>query len=310
MLHLLRPAAVALAALTGPLAAAPQVATDVQPVHSIVSRVMQGVGAPQLIVPPGASPHGLALRPSSARLIADADAIIWIGPALTPWLEGSLAALAEAPVLELTEAEGVTLLPLREGGPFEAHNHDHGHEDAHNHDHDDHASVDAHLWLDPRNGAAIATAVADFLAGIDPANAEIYRTNAATFDAELTALEADLQARLAPVAGRPYIVFHDAYQYFEHHFDIPAVGSVTLGEADQPSAARVSEIRARIRDLNVTCVFAEPQFEPRLIATIIEGTGTRTATLDPLGAALEPGPDLYPLLLTGLADGLADCLGD
>src|SRR5690606_4678958 len=107
--------------------------------------------------------------------------------------------------------------------------------------------------------------------------------------------------RLAPVAGPPYIVFHDAYQYFEHHFDIPALGSVTLGDADPPSAARVSEIRARIRDLNVTCVFAEPQFEPRLIATIIEGTGTRTATLDPLGAALEPGLDLYPLLLTGLA---------
>src|SRR5690606_767693 len=205
---------------------------------------------PLPIYTPGASPHVLSRLPSSDRLIANADAIIWIGPALTPWLEGSLAALAEAPVLELTEAEGVTLLPLREGGPFEAHVHDHGHEDAHNHDHHDHASVDAHLWLDPRHGAAMATAVADFLAGLDPANAEIYRTNAATFDAELTALEADVQARLAPVAGPPYIVFHDAYQYFEHHFDIPAVGSVTLGEADQPSAARVSEIRARIRDLN------------------------------------------------------------
>jgi zinc transport system substrate-binding protein len=291
--------------------AAPRVATDILPVHSIVARVMQGVGVPEVIVPPGASPHGFAMRPSAAGLLAEADAVFWIGPALTPWLDGAVDALAgRARVLTLADVDGVVLLDVREGGPFAAH--DHG-QDEHDpmHDHEERGEqIDAHAWLDPRNGVAMAAAAAALLGGIDPANAAAYDENARAFAGEMAALEEEIAARLGPVADRPYVVFHDAYQYFEARFDMPAVGSVALGDADQPSAARVAAIRERIRDAGVVCVFAEPQFEPRLIATVTEGTGVRTATLDPVGTELAPGPDLYPDLLRAMADGLADCLGD
>lgn len=303
-------AGLALAFAAAPAGAAPTVATDIPPVHSIVARVMQGVGTPQVIVPPGASLHGFALRPSGAGLLAEADAVIWIGPDLTPWLEGPVEALAGgARVLALAEAEGIAHLPLREGGPFEAADHDHGQDD---HDHDEHGdeALDAHIWLDPRNGTAMAAAVAGVLAAIDPENAAAYAANASAFAAEMAALEAELAALLAPVSGRPYVVFHDAYQHFEARFAMPAAGSATLGDADQPSAARVAAVRDRIRESGAACVFAEPQFEPRLIATLTEGTGARTGTLDPEGAGLAPGPDLYPTLLRGIAEALETCLGE
>jgi zinc transport system substrate-binding protein len=299
-----------------PLAAAPRVVADVAPVHSIVARVMDGAGTPELLMPPGASPHGYALRPSEAARLDGAEIVFWIGADLTPWLEGPLDALAAgARHVELASAEGVTVLPMREGGPFETHDHadDAGH-DHDDHDHaDDHghaeATADGHLWLDPANAAAIAAAVATELAALDPENAVLYAANAAAFAGELTALSAEIDAGLAPLRGRPFVVFHDAYQYFEAAFDLPAAGSISLGEADAPSAARVAEIRDRIAAEGVVCVFAEPQFEPRLVATVIEGSAARSGVLDPIGADLDPGPGLYPALLTGLAQGLADCLG-
>ena len=336
--------ATAFSLAAAPLAAAPRVVADIAPVHSIVARVMEGAGTPELLMPPGASPHGYALRPSEAARLDTAEIVFWIGPAFTPWLAGPLAALSpDARQIELAEAEGIILLPMREGGPFEAHDHDHDrdHEDHASHDHDDHDrahddhdhdhdhdhahddqddhdddhahaadSADGHLWLDPGNAAAIAAAAAAALAEADPENAALYAANAEAFAAELTALSAGIDATLDPLRDRPFIVFHDAYQYFEAAFDLPAAGSISLGEADAPSAARVAEIRDRIAAEGVACVFAEPQFEPRLVATVIEGSDARSGVLDPIGADLAPGPALYPALLTGLAQGLADCLAD
>jgi zinc transport system substrate-binding protein len=315
-------------------AAAPRVVVDIAPVHSIVARVMDGVGEPGLIVAPGASPHGYALRPSEAADLEAADVVVWVGPALTPWLQGPLDALApDAPRLALIEAEGVRLLPIREGGPFEAHDHDHEHEHdaaadhdhdhaedaahdhdhADDHDHGDHAhaedAADPHLWLDPRNAVAIAAAVADVLGPLDPDNAATYVMNAAAFAAEMDALGAELETVLAPLAGQGFFVFHDAYAYFEDRFGLPAAGSVALSDADAPAASRVREIRDRIAAEDIACVFAEPQFEPKLIDTVIEGSQARRGTLDPVGATLEPGPDLYPALLRGMAADLAACLG-
>jgi zinc transport system substrate-binding protein len=297
-----------LAALAVPAGAAPRVVTDIPPVQSIAARIMEGVGEPQVIVPPGTSPHGFAMRPSAAGLLADADVVVWIGPELTPWLEGPIEALAgDAEVHALAAAEGMVLLPLREGGPFAGHDDDHGHGHDHDHDHD-HGSIDAHVWLDPQNGVAMAGEIATLLARVDPENADVYAANAEAFAAQMAALEAEITAELAPLRGRPFVVFHDAYQYFEARFDLPVAGSVSLGDADQPSAARVAEIRNRIRDDGIVCVFAEPQFTPRLVATVIEGSDARTGTLDPEGAGMELGPDLYPRLLLRLAEALADCL--
>jgi zinc transport system substrate-binding protein len=151
--------------------------------------------------------------------------------------------------------------------------------------------------------------MAEVLAEADPANAAAYRANAAAGQAEINALMAEIAAKLAPVAGRGFIVFHDAYQYFESRFGVPATGALTLSDATAPSAARVAEVRETIVDLQALCVFAEPQFEPRIVTTVTEGTNARRGVLDPIGADLEPGAALYPALLRGLAGSLAACLG-
>ena len=276
---------------------------------------MVGLGEPGLILPPGASPHGHALRPSEARLLQEADLVVWVGPALTPWLADPIATLApDAPLLTLADAPGVATLPVRAGGPFEAHddddgpNHDADHDDGHDRDQRLPAVIDGHIWLDPGNAVAAARAVAAALAAADPANAEVYAANAEAFATETAALSQSIAARLAPLRGRPFIVFHDGYQYFERAFGLPATGSVALHDGDAPGTARVAAIRDRVRAEGVACAFAEPEFEPGLLATVIEGTDARVGTLDGLGTGLAPGADLYPALLNGLADGLAACL--
>ncbi len=186
--------------------------------------------------------------------------------------------------------------------------------EAHDHDHapaeGDDGVLDGHLWLDPENAVAVARAIAASLAAADPADAAVYAANAEAFAAEMADLTQALDGTLAPVRGRPFLVFHDAYQYFEHRFDIHAAGSVALHEGVTPGTARVAELRDRVAGEGIVCAFTEPQFEPKLLQTILEGSEVRTGALDPLGAALPPGAGLYPALLQGIADGLVACLGD
>ena len=301
-------AAAALILLAAPAAAEPpRVVADIAPVHSIVARVMAGVAEPALLIPPGTSPHAHALRPSEARALQDADLVVRVGDALTPGLGDRIAALADAEVIALADAPGVRTLPLREGpGGDHGHGDDAGH-DEHGHDHE--GGIDPHLWLDPANAAAWTEAVADALAARDPANAAAYEANAAAARSELALLGAEVAATLAPVAGRPVIVFHDAYQYFEAAFGLQVAGAVALSDAAPPGPARLAEIRDAARGAGAVCLFAEPQFDPGLAAVVAEGTDLPVATLDPLGAALEPGPGLYPALLRGLAEAAAGCAG-
>ncbi len=327
------PLAIALTFALAPAAwaEAPSVAADIAPVHSLVARVMEGVGVPDLIVAPGASPHAYSLRPSEARSIQDAGVVFTVGGGLTPMLDETIATLApEARVVALSEAEGVRRLPVREGATFEAHDHDHGHEEAgheeaghddhahggeaghdhdHDHDHHDHEGGDPHAWLDPANAEVWLDAIARTLAEVDPANGDAYAANAAAGRAEIEALRAGIEATLAPVRGRGFIVFHDAYQYFETAFDVPAAGSISVSDATAPSPARIAGIRDRVAGEGIACVMTEPQFNAGLVATVLDGTDARSGVMDPLGAALEPGPGLYPALLEDLARQLADCLG-
>lgn len=292
-----------------PAAAAPHVAVDVAPVHSLVAAVMAGVGAPDLILTPGSSPHDHALRPSEARALETADLTVWVGPALTPWLAGPLEALGgTAPQVELMALEGMTLLPARTGATFEPHDHEDAHDPAEDEAHEDHGPLDAHLWLDPANATRIASAVAAELAAIDPGNAALYRANAEAVAARNAALTAQIAARLAPLRGKAFLVLHDAYQYFERAFDLPAAGSISTTDGAAPSPGRVSELRARLLGGQVVCVFTEPRFEPKLVGTLVEGTPARIGALDPEGTALPLGPDLYPALMNGLAAALKDCL--
>jgi zinc transport system substrate-binding protein len=327
---LVAPAAIALFAAS-PALAAPNVVATIKPLHSLVAAVMDGVGTPELLVRGSASPHGFSLRPSDAGKLEAADVVFWIGEDIEAFLPGLLASLAsDANVIEMSDVDGMIILDLREGGLFEAHSHDdhdeHDHEDhdhdEHDHDHDDHshdheddhsdhdhAHGDGHIWLDPQNARLMVAAIADTLIAADPENAETYNANGQAVAARLDALEAEIDAALGPARGKPFFVFHDAYHYFEARFGIEATGTFTVNPEVAPGAARLTEIRGTVEASEAVCLFAEPQFSPAVIDTIADGTPARIGTLDPLGAEIEDGPELYFTLLRTMAASLTDCLG-
>ncbi|MDF0603718.1 zinc ABC transporter substrate-binding protein [Psychromarinibacter sp. C21-152] len=292
-------------------AEAPKVAADIEPVHGLVARVMDGIGTPSLVVRPGASPHGYSMRPSEARALQEAEAVFWVGPELAPWLEGSIDTLASgAVVVELLDAPGTQTLAFREGASFGADGHDHdeaeheedGHDDGHDHD-----GLDPHAWLDPENAKAWLDVIAAELARLDPENAGAYAANAEAGKAEIDAAMEDVRAMLAPVRDMRFVVFHDAYQYFEHRFDIPAAGAIALSDATDPGPARVAEIRDTIVAMDVRCVFSEPQFNQDLVDTVLEGTGGAAGTIDPLGSGIPGGAGFYPAFLRSIAAEMAAC---
>ena len=317
-----------------------RVVASIKPVHSLVSAVMAGVGEPHLLMRGASSPHDFNLRPSDAAVIEEAHVIFVIDEHLEASLAASIESLAgEARVVELSHAKGLIRRPLREGGAFEEdehHHHDddeeHGHadhedeegsgqesakrrDDDHDRD-DDHRAddhdvdepFDLHVWLDPVNGWAMARMVADTLAAADPANADAYKENAHDLVHRLDDLTEEIAATLAPARGKAFIVFHDGYRYFEDRFGLNVVGSAVVSPERPPGVRRIRELRARVQELGVTCVFDEPQFDRRLVATIIEGAAVRSGTLDPLGADVENGPGLYFAVLRNMASSFRDCL--
>jgi zinc transport system substrate-binding protein len=299
----------ATALLTSTALAAPNVVASIKPVHSLVAAVMAGVGEPTLIVKGAASPHTYALKPSDAGALESADIVFWTGHGMELFLSEALETLAtKAEVVELAESPGIELLPVREGGAFEPHSdgdeaeHDHAHEEH------EHGEGDMHFWLDPENAKLMVTQIAATLSAADPANASAYQANAATEILALDALETELMTALSPVKDKPFIVFHDAYQYFEARFGLSLAGSVTVTPDTMPGAARIDELKAKVAELGATCVFAEPNFEPTIISAITEGSGAKTGVLDPEGGALTEGVELYPELLHGLAESLVGCL--
>jgi len=396
----------------------PSTVASIAPIHSLVAGVMAGVGEPVLLVKGGASPHTYTLKPSDAAALAGAQIVFRVGPGLETFLDHPLETLAgQADVVDLADAPGLRLMPLREGGLWAPHDHGHeaaadadhaepaggdhdhdhaeaeghaaeaghqhageateasdedhdhatatpagatGHADGaehqettadHDHDHaaaehteagahgrdahghdahghdadgheadghdaDGHADAhghdgdhDMHLWLDPRNAAAMTRAIVATLSDADPANADRYATNGAALEARLAALDERLAGELAPVREKPFIVFHDAYQYFDARYDLDAVGTITVSPDRAPGAARIQEIRDILAERGAVCVFTEPQFEPRVVTRLVEDTGVRTGVLDPDAAAGHtPGPELYFELMTDLSKSLVDCL--
>lgn len=283
----------------------PRVVVSIKPLHSLVAGVMQGVGEPQLLLQGGGSPHGYVLRPSEARLLNEAQLIVWVGHQLESFLKKPLATLGgKARQLELAAELESLLLPVRAGGNWEADTHNPGH------GHEAHGQQDQHLWLDPLLAKQIVARTAVALAAIDPAHQSQYQDNAARLQQRLDQLHEQLKSRLAPVRKIPYVVFHDAYQYFESAYELSAVGSLTIDPERKPGAKRIREIRQRIQTLQARCVFSEPQFEPRLVTTVTEGSDARSGVLDPIGAALPAGPEAYFLLLNALADNLVAGLGN
>ena len=320
------------------------VVASIKPVHSLVSAVMAGVGEPHLIIKGAQSPHTFSMRPSDAAALARARVIFLIDEHKEVALANPIANLGDdALVVQLAGAEGLVLKPLRDGGAFEAHEHgehdededghhegdhhdedeaghhdeedhdgdeeDHHEDGAHGHGHDhEHGDVDFHVWLDPENAVLMTYAIVDTLIEADPENAATYDANANALIDRLDALLAEIDGELAPVRDKPFIVLHDAYRYFEERFDLNAAGSITINPERAPGVQRITEIRDKVRELGSVCVFAEPQFDSKIIDVVTEGTDARSGTIDPLGAAIEDGPELYFTLIRDLAAAFKECL--
>ncbi len=273
----------------------PAVATDIAPVHSLAARVMEGLGEPTLVVRPGASPHGYAMRPSEAAALQEADLFVWVGAALTPWLEGPAETLVQGEALALLSVDGTDLLSLATSENHSGHGHDHD------------GPIDPHAWLDPDNGKLWLDAIAAALSAMDPGNADAYGANAAAGRKEIDAAAAEAGTLLAQYGQTPLFVYHDGYRYLSHHFGLPPAVALAQSDAASPSAKRLAEVTEEIEGAGARCIFAEPQFGNGPIRTVAEGTGARTAILDPLGGEIDAGPTLYPELIRSLARTIADC---
>lgn len=281
------------------------VVATLPPVHALVAAVMGDTGAPTLLIRAGASPHATTLAPSAAQALEDAHIVFWVGPGMETSLVSAMGTLpTDALMVPLIESAGLEHRSYRDHGPRstdEQATHDESH---------DHAAgaADQHIWLDPANARAMVRAITVALIAVDPPNQTAYASNAAATDARLDALTVELADMLDPVRSIPFIIFHDAYQHMEARFSLNAVGAVTVSPDRRPGAARIVEIRRRIRHHDATCVFVEPQFEPGLAPVLVEGTDAQIATLDPLGNGLSPGPELYFDLMRRNARSLLTCL--
>lgn len=326
------------ATCTMALAEVPQVVTDLPAVQSLAAQVMGDLGTPALLIDKGADAHSFQLRPSQAALLADGDLVVWMGPHMTPWLERALASLApDTPQLALLAAPETHLRSF-DAAPSDAHAdhaaedhsaeehtaldqaapahdaepHDHGDHDYGDHDHNDdhaHGGIDPHAWLDPANARIWLGLIAAQLATLDPDNAATYAHNAGLAQSGIDALDAELAAMLAPLQGRPFVASHDAYGYLIDHYGLTLVGTVALGDASSPGAARLAALRDTVSQTSALCLFPEVQHDPAFLTQLAAETNTRIGgALDPAGTALDPGPAAYGTLMRQLATTLADCL--
>ncbi|MCF6353691.1 MAG: zinc ABC transporter substrate-binding protein [Candidatus Polarisedimenticolaceae bacterium] len=286
----------------------PRVLVSMAPIHSLVAGVMRGISTPELLVKGGISPHNTRLKPSQMRLLSQADLIIWLGEEAEGFLRRPLENRSKnQQTLKILALPKLLLLPLRKGGIWEKEHHNtqdaHGHATAQQPEH-----IDSHVWLDPLNAKIIAQAVADTLSKMDTEHASQYQENAQRLIFRLENLHLEISAVVATAINKPHIVFHDAYQYFEHRYHLTPAGSVTLDPGRKPGARRLREIQQKLQETNAHCIFSEPQF-PSSHLKILAGDGQYySGTLDPIGSSIPPGPDMYFILMRRLVSDFVSCL--
>ena len=309
-----------------------KVVTSIKPIHSLATYVMDGVGKPDVIVDGYNSPHNFSLKPSHAKMIENADLIIWVGENLEAFLEKPLNTIAKKSVnIEIMDLNGIKKLKFREKNIFKEHDDhghghkeekhdDHGHKEHKEHDdhghkkekHDDHGhkghahgEFDPHVWLDPMNAKVIIKEIENQLVKLDPGNSSKYKANSKKAQSELDNLTENIRKDLKD--NLRFVVFHDAYQYFENRFGIKVLGALTVNPDVLPGAEQLSEIREVIEHEKVNCLFSEPQFNPAIIKSIAKDTKIKTGVLDPLGATLDKGKGLYKELLSNMYASFKGC---
>ena len=295
-----------------------KVVTSIKPIHSLVSYIMDGVGKPNVIVDGYNSPHGFSLKPSHAKMLENADLVIWVGEGLEAFLEKPLETIAKkAKNVEIMDLKKIKKLKFREKNIFEEHDDHKGHDDHKEKDnHDDHKEKDGHeghhhgehdphVWLDPINAKVIIKEITKQLVQLDSKNSSTYKSNSKKALANIDKLVKDIKNDLSK--NLRFVVFHDAYQYFENRFGIQILGALTVNTDVMPGAEQLSEIREVIEHENVNCLFSEPQFNPAIIKSIAKDTNVKTGVLDPLGAKLDSGKNLYFDLLRNMASSFKGC---
>ena len=278
------------------------IVASINPLHSIVTSIVGNTGNVSLLIESNTSPHNFALKPSHAKLLNNAEIFFYIDDQLESALKKTIKSLPKTvKVKKVSQFKNLKLLPVRENLNWEEDGH------GHNHDHD-HGSYDIQFWLDTQNAIEIAKGVTQELGKLYPENINTYKKNAKKLITKIKTKDNSIKLKLKEVKNKPYIVFHDAYQYFEKAYNLNAIGSILLNPEQPPSPKRIIKIRSKIKTLNAYCVFKEPQFKAQIVNTVIENTNAKVGTLDPLGANILPGPDMYIALLDDLENNIRICL--
>ena len=278
-----------------------EIVVSIKPLHSLVSAVTEGSNSVSLVIDSSMTPHNFALKPSHAKLLNNAKVLFYIDDEFESGLKKTVKGLPKSvKVIRVSKMKKLRLLSTRADDNWEEDGHDH-------HDHG-HSSNDLHFWLDPNNAIEIVKSITQELSAIYPENINIYKKNAKNIIKEIKTTDLLIKSMLEPVRNKPYIVFHDAYQYFEKAYSLKSVGSILVDPELPASAKRIIKIRSKIKSLNAHCVFKEPQFRAKIVKTVIDGTTTKIGILDPLGADIKSGPDMYTSLLKNIAENLNACL--
>lgn len=284
------------------------VVASVKPVGFIASAIADGVTPVEILLPDGASEHDYALRPSDIKRLQGADLVVWVGPEMEAFMAKMAAGLPQQKNLEMERIDGVHALLLKGGEEEEEEHDEHAHGEAHGHDHHHHGEYNMHLWMSPEIAKKTAVAIHEKLLELMPQSKDKLDANLQHFESELASVDAKIGNQLAPVKGKGYFVFHDAYTYFEKHYGLTPLGHFTVNPEIQPGAQRLHQIRTQLVEQKATCVFAEPQFRPAVIDAVARGTSVRSGTLDPLGTDITPARDSYVKFLSQLSSQYTSCL--
>lgn len=322
MIRYAAPLLFVLTVTTSAQAEPPKVVTDVPPVHSIVSAIMDGVAAPDLLVQGAASAHHLQLKPSQMKALQDADLVVWIGPELSPWLEKPMDAVGKPDAsMILSQIEGV----LRKEGVAHVHGHDEDGEDHDNHEghddhqdeaHDDHGdheedhaetTFDPHLWLMPDNAILWVDHIANYLIDVDPENAQTYAKNALDYASGLALMSLSNVSEMKEMPRASYIVGHDALSYLEAFYDLRPIAHIVPADGSRPSVAHVKVLTGLVQEKDIACILQDAETPAKLVTQLTENSDAKVIEIDPLGLSYEPGPSLYFNLMTGLHTALIEC---
>ena len=278
-----------------------RIVATIKPLHSIIVNIVDNEDV-ELLLDGNTSPHDYYLKPSDIKKIKNADLIFYIDDnTIESFLRKALKTVAESNKVSISKNKRINLLPIREGGIWEEEIAHEGHDHAH-------GEFDPHVWLSTNNAIRITKEIVKELSKINPSKKNMYKKNALVFINQIKENKKNITMEVESIRDESYIVFHDAYQYFEKEFKLNPAGSISLNPEISPTPKRISEIKSKILSQNIKCVFKEPQFPSKVVQTITKDTTAKEGILDPLGSDLSPGKELYINLINNISKNLNECL--